>query len=123
MRRQLLILVIACSTCSRSHAEEPTLSTASKTEASLKAVIERLEARVAALEEELQRMKRVRQQIILGGSLLEATSFQMVNDVSSDERMHIDRTGVIRSPFGKPLGYWGIDFSTHDMRSGPNPSR
>ncbi|MBI2481401.1 MAG: hypothetical protein HYV60_23010, partial [Planctomycetia bacterium] len=77
MRNRLIVFAATIALCSPGLADEPAPSNKSANEASLRALIERLEARVSELEKQVQQLKRAQQQSVLGGSLLEAEPFQL----------------------------------------------
>jgi hypothetical protein len=123
MYNGLVIVLVVIATCSLSLADEPSLSTKSEKEASLRAVIERLEARVSELEIQLQQMKQAQQQLILGSSLLEITPFLSAKELDSAGTMRVDKSGIIRDASGRGIGYWGFDLTPREGVSVPIPRR
>ena len=111
MHKNWIILIVVIATCPLSRADELSPSNKSKKKASLRAVIERLEARVSELSASLQQMKQTQRSMILGDSLLEANPFLLAEELDSEGTMRVEKTGIIRDVRGRRVGYWGIDYS------------
>ena len=109
MRNGLIIFVVAIATCSCGRADEPSLPAKSENEASLRVVIERLEARVSELETQLQQVKQAQQQMIIGSSLLDVTPFLVARELDSASTMRVNKAGIIVDVRGRRVGYWGFD--------------
>ncbi|MBC8351827.1 MAG: hypothetical protein H8E66_07545 [Planctomycetes bacterium] len=121
MRTASLILAVTLATCSFSHADQPIGALESETEASLKILVERLEARIDELESQVQQLKHAQRSSRIGASLLEsmepAEKPQLRQSPRSQFKLathgqwNIDEAGIIRDFGGRPIGYWGFDFS------------
>lgn len=123
MHNGLCLFVATLVACSVGYADEPTFSASSETESSMKALVERLEARINELEVQVQQLKYAQQQSVIGGGLLEAverpTNGQRVMhfgwgplaDRTGTTQIDLDRMGVVRDLGGRTIGIglWGVD--------------
>lgn len=110
--RSISIVLVAVLTVGSAFADDPSeTSSNSAPDTGVKAAIERLEARVRKLEAELEELKRTQVSGTPQVRILQLAPAKDFKAWDSAGRMRVDQKGIIRDHGGRPVGYWGFDFT------------